>query len=73
VQDLHISGTVVLEVQVTREGLVRNARVIEGLGHGCDRVASRALRGARFRPAVDTEGEPTDYELRYEYVFELEG
>lgn len=68
-----ISGTVVLEVQVTRSGTVRKVNVVRGIGHGCDRVAAKALRMARFRPAVATDGKSADYELRYEYVFALEG
>ena len=27
----------------------------------------------KVKPAVATDGAPADYELRYEYVFELEG
>lgn len=73
VQDLRISGTVVLLVQVRRDGSVKQARVTKGIGHGCDEIAKKALRSGKFTPAVDTEGKSADYELRYEYVFELEG
>jgi TonB family protein len=73
VQDLRISGTVVLLVQVRRDGSVKQARVTKGIGHGCDEIAKKALRTGKFAPAVDTNGKSADYELRYEYVFELEG
>jgi protein TonB len=73
VQELRISGTVVLLVQVRRDGSVKQARVTKGIGHGCDEIAKKALRGGKFTPAIDTDGRSADYELRYEYVFELEG
>jgi periplasmic protein TonB len=71
-RELGISGTVVLMVQVRRDGSIRNVRVAKGIGHGCDAVAVKALRKAKFKPAVATDGKPTDYELRYEYEFELD-
>ncbi len=73
VQDLRISGTVVLLVQVRRDGSVKQARVTKGIGHGCDEIAKKALKSGKFTPAIDTDGKSADYELRYEYVFELEG
>jgi protein TonB len=73
VQNLRISGTVVLVVEVRRDGSVKQARVTKGIGHGCDEIAKKALRTGKFTPAIDTDGKAADYELRYEYVFELEG
>ncbi|MDE2731371.1 MAG: energy transducer TonB, partial [Bacteroidota bacterium] len=29
---------------------VRNARVVQGIGGGCDQEALRVIRGARFEP-----------------------
>lgn len=66
-----VVGTVALKVQVRGDGRVRRVRVVKGIGHGCDEVAKRALKKARFEPAVRTDGKPADYELRYEYVFEV--
>jgi periplasmic protein TonB len=64
-----IEGTVVLRVQVTREGRVRAVEVVEGIGHGCDEVAVEALERSNFKPAIDTKGEPADFAVRYEYAF----
>jgi periplasmic protein TonB len=71
-RELGISGTVVLMVQVRRDGSIRSVRVAKGIGHGCDAIATKALRKAKFKPAVATDGKATDYELRYEYEFELD-
>ncbi|MBK8238998.1 MAG: TonB family protein [Deltaproteobacteria bacterium] len=67
-----VSGTVVLLVQVTRDGKVRSAKVTKPMGSGCDDIAKKALKQSKFAPAVGTDGQPADYELRYEYVFELQ-
>ncbi|MCA9714039.1 MAG: TonB family protein, partial [Myxococcales bacterium] len=72
VRELGIEGTVVLKVQVRKTGDVRDVSVVKGIGHGCDKVAAKALRGSRFKPAIATNGKPADYELRYEYEFQLE-
>ena len=66
-----VVGTVALKVQVRANGTVRRVRVTKGIGHGCDEIAKRALKKARFEPAVRTDGKAADYELRYEYVFEI--
>lgn len=71
VSERQVSGTVVLMVQVQRDGKVRSARVTKAMGHGCDDIAKKALRQAKFAPAVGTDGKSVDYELRYEYAFEL--
>jgi protein TonB len=70
VRDMGISGRVLLKVQVRRDGSVRRVAVTDGIGHGCDEIAKKALRGAKFKPAVDTKGKAADYELVYTYVFE---
>ncbi|MBL8947322.1 MAG: hypothetical protein JNK45_29385 [Myxococcales bacterium] len=71
VTERQVSGTVVLLVQVQRDGKVRSARPTKKMGFGCDDIARKALMGAKFAPAVGTDGKTADYELRYEYVFEL--
>jgi protein TonB len=72
VREQGVTGTVILEVQVQRDGRVRSVTVAKGMGFGCDKIAAAALRKARFEPARSGDGQPADYELRYEYVFELD-
>ena len=66
-----LEGVVVLKVQVQRDGKVRRVRVVKGIGADCDKVAAKALRLARFKPAIGTNGKAVDHELRYEYEFIL--
>jgi len=67
--ELGVQGDVILKVQIDREGKIRKVKVVKGIGQGCDQVAIKALKKARFKPAVGTNGKPVDYELRYEYAF----
>lgn len=69
---LQIEGTVRLEVTVGRDGRVIRVRVLKGLGYGLDQAALRALRAARFQPAVGSDGRPMRYTIRYRYTFRLE-
>jgi protein TonB len=69
--ELGLEGTVVLEVQVRDDGKIRQVKVLKGMGNGCDQVARKALRGARFTPAIDRNGRKVDFQLRYEYEFKL--
>lgn len=72
VSERQVAGTVVLLVQVQRDGKVRSARTSgKKFGYGCDEIAKKALLAAKFAPAMGTDGKAADYELRYEYVFEL--
>ena len=42
-----------------------------GLGHGCDTIAKKALRKAKFKPARANNGQAVDFEIPYEYEFRL--
>ena len=59
-----------LRVQVRKNGTVRSAKVIKGIGNGCDAIAVKALKKTKFKPAVGTDGKSADFEIaRYEYVY----
>lgn len=66
---LGVQGEVILKVQIARDGKVRSVKVVKGIGHGCDEVAIKALKQARFKPAIGTNGQAVDFELRWEYAF----
>lgn len=68
-RELGVEGKVVLRVQVQRDGKVRKVSVVKGIGQGCDEIASKALKKARFKAAVGTNGQTVDFELTYDYVF----
>ena len=59
---MHIEGNVSLKIRVTAEGGVEVLSVVRGLGHGLDESARQATMSTRFKPAVDGEGRPVDWE-----------
>jgi len=67
-----IEGTVKLEVTVGKDGRVLRVRILSRLGYGLDEAAVRALKRARFKPAMGSDGKPMVYKLRYKYTFRLE-
>jgi protein TonB len=66
---LGVQGDVILKVQIGRDGKIRDVKVISGIGQGCDQIAVKALKQSRFKAAIGTNGQPVDFELRYEYAF----
>ncbi|PRP96212.1 energy transducer TonB [Enhygromyxa salina] len=66
---LGVQGDVILKVQIGRDGKIRDVSVLTGIGQGCDQIAVKALKQARFKAAIGTNGQPVDFELRYEYAF----
>lgn len=66
-----IEGPVVVQILVDAMGVVREAKLIRGLGHGLDEAAMAALKGARFRPA-ESQGKPVAVSTRFTYRFVLE-
>ena len=71
VRELGIEGVVKLAVQIRKDGTIRSIRVKKALGHGCDAIAKKALRKARFKPARANNGKAVDFEIPYEYEFRL--
>lgn len=70
-RDLGIEGAVRVEILIDREGSVRSARVIEGLGHGTEEAALEAARRLRFKPA-EANGRAVAVKIQFIINFELE-
>jgi TonB family protein len=66
----NITGDVVLEIVVTREGGVGDIRVLQGLGAGLDERAVAAVRQWRFAPAR-RHGEAVDVVVEVAVEFTL--
>lgn len=64
-----LTGVVIMKVRIWRDGEIGRVRVVRGIGNGCDEVAVKALKRAKFKPARGTDGQPYDYEITYEYEF----
>jgi periplasmic protein TonB len=70
-EDLGLEGYVILEFTVTREGTVRDPRVIESSHSIFDRAAIEAALRFRYRPRV-IDGEPVEVPgVRFRITFEL--
>jgi TonB family protein len=69
----HIEGTVTVNLRVSATGAVTVLGVANGLGHGLDESARRAVEATRFQPATDSSGHPVDWEGRVNVVFQLAG
>jgi periplasmic protein TonB len=70
-KSMHIEGNVSLKIRVTAEGGVEVLSVVRGLGHGLDESARQATMSTRFKPAVDGEGRPVDWEGTVVVNFQL--
>jgi len=58
-KQLHITGNVVLKIEVSSTGKVTILDVVHGLGHGLDEAARRAVEHYKIKPAV-RNGVPVD-------------
>jgi protein TonB len=65
-----ITGEVLLEIVVRRDGTVGDVRVLQGLGHGLDQQAIDAVREWRFAPARRL-GSPVDVLVEVAVEFRL--
>ena len=59
---MHLEGTVSVKIRVSSGGQVSVVGVTNGLGHGLDESAIRAVQMTRFKPALDAQGNPLDWE-----------
>jgi len=65
-----VQGVVLLILVVTREGGVTDIRVKDGLGHGLDEEAVKAVRTWKFTPATK-DGKPIAVQIAVEVDFHL--
>ncbi len=67
---LKIEGEVTLDVEFAATGEIRVHRVVQGLGHGLNDMATRAVHGMRFKPAR-RNGEAVTVRATVTIVFRL--
>lgn len=66
-----ISGAVVLEVIIGRDGFVKAAKIIRGPGYGLEEAALKAIARFEFQPAFKDK-EPVAVRIQYTYRFKLD-
>jgi TonB family protein len=67
----HIEGSVKVKIKVAANGAVTVLGVEKGLGHGLDQAALQSAQGCRFKPAMDANGNPTDWEGVVSITFQI--
>ena len=72
-RQLHIEGVVTLRVEVSATGEVEVLGVVNGLGHGLDESAKRAVMATRFEPATDGFGHPVASIVIVNVTFQIAG
>ena len=68
---LHLEGTISVRLHVAASGAVTVIGVGNGLGHGLDESARRAVQSTRFQPAVDASGNPVEWDGVVNVVFQM--
>ena len=61
-RNLHIEGRVGVRVKMAANGTITVLGITQGLGHGLDQEALRCARLIQFKPALDANGTPIDWE-----------
>ena len=63
-------GTVILQVTFYRDGRVIIEHIVQKLPNGLTNAAVKAARGIRFHPALDSDGQATDFtaHVRVEFL-----
>jgi TonB family protein len=70
-KSLHLEGNVSVKIKVLASGAVQVEAITHSLGHGLDESAKQAVLGTRFKPAVDANGHPVDWEGVVQVNFQL--
>lgn len=66
------TGTVYVNFVVSKKGEVKNAKVIRGVGDGCDEAALTAVQGMqRWTPGLNQQDQPIDVEITLPVKFDL--
>jgi TonB family protein len=72
-RQLHLEGTVTVHIHVRQDGSVEVVGISDGLGHGLDESARRAVEGTKFEPATDASGHPIPWDGVVKVAFQLAG
>jgi TonB family protein len=71
-KNLHIEGTVNVRIHVSATGVVTVLGISSGaLGHGLNESAIACAKGIRFKPALDADGNPVDWDGLVSITFQI--
>jgi TonB family protein len=69
---LGIEGAVRVKLGIDEKGIVVQVKVVERAGHGFDEAAMRAMRQAKFKPAMTSDGRAVPCNIIWTYRFETD-
>lgn len=70
-KNLGIQGKVFVQAFINEQGSVTNAKVIKGLGAGCDEAALDAVKSLKFTPAMN-DGKPVKVQVTIPILYKLQ-
>lgn len=70
-RQLHLEGMVSVRIRVLSNGQVEVLGITNGLGHGLDESAKRAVMATKFEPATDSTGHPVNWDGVVNVAFQL--
>ena len=72
-RQMHVEGVVTVHIRVLPNGSVEIIGVTNGLGHGLDESARRAVLATKFEPATDASGHAITWDGVVNVAFQLAG
>jgi TonB family protein len=66
-----IEGKVFVQAFIDENGVVTNAKIIRGIGSGCDEMAINAVKQTKFNPGIQN-GKPVKVQVTIPIVFKLQ-
>ena len=72
-RQMHVEGVVSVRIRVEPNGAVEVLGIANGLGHGLDESARRAVLATKFEPATDASGHPIAWDGVVNVAFQLAG
>lgn len=68
---LKLRGMIIIEGFVDKEGNLKQTKIIEGIGYGCDQLVENSLLKSKFNPALK-KGEPVEAKIVLSFPFSYE-
>ena len=68
---LKLRGMIIIEGFVDKDGNLKQTKIVEGIGYGCDQLVENSLLKSKFTPATK-KGEPVDANIVLSFPFSYE-
>jgi len=65
---LKLRGMIIIEGIVDKEGNLKQTKIIDGIGYGCDQLVENSLKKSKFNPAIK-KGEPVEAKIVLSFPF----